>query len=224
MGSFEKQVKERTQELKIIFKKGVKIVGDSCKKARGLMSSGSLKMQICNLQNKQNREREGEEKLQRWWLLVAIGFHELMELRMFAMKKLFWGGDFWRFGGEWWLFGGVSDVVHRSFWLKEEDGLRELEKRGSKRWSGSPELASGCEVVYKLFSPEWTGFRFFKYPFGRYGYSNLLYFYEETVSSGRCAAKNRGVTRFTKIPIIPTEFEDLVWNFVKVVVNSEFSV
>ncbi|KAH0719868.1 hypothetical protein KY290_004790 [Solanum tuberosum] len=32
MGSFEKQVKERTQELKIIFKKGVKIVGDSCKK------------------------------------------------------------------------------------------------------------------------------------------------------------------------------------------------
>ncbi|KAH0685482.1 hypothetical protein KY290_016960 [Solanum tuberosum] len=54
-----------------------------------------------------------------------------------------------------------------SFWLEKEDGLREvdqwgrfgcflvtfwLEKRGSKGWSGSPELASGCEVVYEFFS------------------------------------------------------------------------
>lgn len=32
MGSFEKQVKERAKELKVLFKKGVKIVGESCKK------------------------------------------------------------------------------------------------------------------------------------------------------------------------------------------------
>lgn len=32
MGSFENQVKERAAELKNIFKKGAKIVGDSCKK------------------------------------------------------------------------------------------------------------------------------------------------------------------------------------------------
>lgn len=32
MAGFEHQVKERAKELKIFFKKGVKIVGDSCKK------------------------------------------------------------------------------------------------------------------------------------------------------------------------------------------------
>ncbi|CDP19552.1 unnamed protein product [Coffea canephora] len=32
MGSFEHKVKERAKELKIIFQRGVKIVGDSCKK------------------------------------------------------------------------------------------------------------------------------------------------------------------------------------------------
>lgn len=32
MGGFEKQVKERAKELKILFKKGFKVVGDSCKK------------------------------------------------------------------------------------------------------------------------------------------------------------------------------------------------
>ncbi|KAJ0910873.1 hypothetical protein HanRHA438_Chr06g0257041 [Helianthus annuus] len=32
MGSFENQVKVRAEELKNIFKKGAKIVGDSCKK------------------------------------------------------------------------------------------------------------------------------------------------------------------------------------------------
>nr|GMC72814.1 hypothetical protein BC332_19273 [Ipomoea batatas] len=32
MGSFEKQVKERAKELKTLFKKGVKVVGESCKK------------------------------------------------------------------------------------------------------------------------------------------------------------------------------------------------
>ncbi|KAI3502129.1 hypothetical protein L1887_30160 [Cichorium endivia] len=32
MGSFENQVKERAEELKKIFTKGAKIVGDSCKK------------------------------------------------------------------------------------------------------------------------------------------------------------------------------------------------
>ena len=32
MGSFEHKVKERAKELKILFQKGVKIVGDSCKK------------------------------------------------------------------------------------------------------------------------------------------------------------------------------------------------
>ncbi|KAK4714643.1 hypothetical protein R3W88_020550 [Solanum pinnatisectum] len=58
---------------------------------------------------------------------VCGGFSVSMRRRR---KGLFWGGDFWRFGGEWWLFGGVSDV-----------------NRGSKGWSGSPELASGCEVV-----------------------------------------------------------------------------
>ncbi|KAH0672808.1 hypothetical protein KY290_025038 [Solanum tuberosum] len=54
-----------------------------------------------------------------------------------------------------------------SFWLEKEDCLREvnqwgrfgcflvtfwLEKRGSKGWPGSPELASGSEVVYEFFS------------------------------------------------------------------------
>ncbi|GLT86910.1 hypothetical protein SLE2022_050200 [Rubroshorea leprosula] len=32
MAGFEHQVKERAKELKVLFKKGVKIVGDSCKK------------------------------------------------------------------------------------------------------------------------------------------------------------------------------------------------
>ncbi|KAG8642430.1 hypothetical protein MANES_12G087300v8 [Manihot esculenta] len=32
MAGFEQQVKERAKELKIFFKKGVKIVGESCKK------------------------------------------------------------------------------------------------------------------------------------------------------------------------------------------------
>ncbi|KAJ6291416.1 hypothetical protein OIU76_023481 [Salix suchowensis] len=32
MGDFENRVKERAKELKFYFKKGVKIVGDSCKK------------------------------------------------------------------------------------------------------------------------------------------------------------------------------------------------
>lgn len=32
MAEFEKQLKERARELKTFFKKGVKIVGDSCKK------------------------------------------------------------------------------------------------------------------------------------------------------------------------------------------------
>ncbi|KAJ4830872.1 hypothetical protein Tsubulata_033971 [Turnera subulata] len=32
MAGFEQQVKERAKELKVFFKKGVKIVGDSCKK------------------------------------------------------------------------------------------------------------------------------------------------------------------------------------------------
>ncbi|KAF9670822.1 hypothetical protein SADUNF_Sadunf13G0108700 [Salix dunnii] len=32
MGDFEKQVKERAKELKVLFKKGVKIVENSCKK------------------------------------------------------------------------------------------------------------------------------------------------------------------------------------------------
>ncbi|KAK4577542.1 hypothetical protein RGQ29_027888 [Quercus rubra] len=32
MAGFEHQMKERARELKIFFKKGVKIVGDSCKK------------------------------------------------------------------------------------------------------------------------------------------------------------------------------------------------
>ncbi|KAL3330828.1 hypothetical protein AABB24_034581 [Solanum stoloniferum] len=95
---------------------------------------------------------------------VRGGFSVSMRWRR---KGLCWGGDFWRFGGEWWLFGGVSDVVHRSFWLEKEDGLREvdqwgrfgcflvtfwLQKRGIKWWFGSPELASGCEVVYGFYS------------------------------------------------------------------------
>ncbi|OMP07382.1 hypothetical protein COLO4_07391 [Corchorus olitorius] len=32
MAGFEQQVKERAKELKVFFKKSVKIVGDSCKK------------------------------------------------------------------------------------------------------------------------------------------------------------------------------------------------
>ncbi|KAI9383809.1 hypothetical protein POPTR_013G133300v4 [Populus trichocarpa] len=32
MGDFEKQVKERAKELKVLFTKGVKIVENSCKK------------------------------------------------------------------------------------------------------------------------------------------------------------------------------------------------
>lgn len=32
MGGFEKQVKERAQGLKVLFKKGVKVVGDYSKK------------------------------------------------------------------------------------------------------------------------------------------------------------------------------------------------
>ncbi|WMV39224.1 hypothetical protein MTR67_032609 [Solanum verrucosum] len=32
MGGFEKQVKERAKELTTLFKKGVKVVGESCKK------------------------------------------------------------------------------------------------------------------------------------------------------------------------------------------------
>ncbi|XAR55493.1 hypothetical protein NMG60_11035572 [Bertholletia excelsa] len=32
MGSLEQQVKQRAKELKTLFKRGVKIVGDSCKK------------------------------------------------------------------------------------------------------------------------------------------------------------------------------------------------
>ncbi|RYQ97478.1 hypothetical protein Ahy_B08g093523 [Arachis hypogaea] len=32
MGEFEEQVKERAKELKHLFQKGVKFVGDSCKK------------------------------------------------------------------------------------------------------------------------------------------------------------------------------------------------
>ncbi|WMV38155.1 hypothetical protein MTR67_031540 [Solanum verrucosum] len=87
---------------------------------------------ICNLQNKQNREREGEEKQQRWWFIVVIGFHELMELMMFAEDGL-------REVDQWGRFG----CFLVTFWL---------EKRGSKGWYGSPELASGCEVVYGLFS------------------------------------------------------------------------
>jgi|UniRef100_A0A2N9HF73 hypothetical protein len=32
MAGFEQQVKERAKELKIFFQKGVKVVGESCKK------------------------------------------------------------------------------------------------------------------------------------------------------------------------------------------------
>ncbi|KAG4208829.1 hypothetical protein ERO13_A03G157250v2 [Gossypium hirsutum] len=32
MAGFEQQIKERAKELKVFFKKGVKIVGESCKK------------------------------------------------------------------------------------------------------------------------------------------------------------------------------------------------
>lgn len=32
MSGFEKQVKERAKELKSLFKKGVKVVGETCKK------------------------------------------------------------------------------------------------------------------------------------------------------------------------------------------------
>ncbi|CAI0549756.1 unnamed protein product [Linum tenue] len=32
MGGFEKQVKERAKELQVLLKKGVKVVGESCKK------------------------------------------------------------------------------------------------------------------------------------------------------------------------------------------------
>ena len=32
MGGFEQQVKDRAKDLKHLFKKGVKIVGDTCKK------------------------------------------------------------------------------------------------------------------------------------------------------------------------------------------------
>jgi len=32
MAGFEQQVKDRAKELKVLLKKGVKIVGDSCKK------------------------------------------------------------------------------------------------------------------------------------------------------------------------------------------------
>lgn len=32
MAGFEQQVKARAKDLKVLFKKGVKIVGDSCKK------------------------------------------------------------------------------------------------------------------------------------------------------------------------------------------------
>ncbi|KAH0665510.1 hypothetical protein KY290_027741 [Solanum tuberosum] len=58
---------------------------------------------------------------------VRGGFSVSMRRRR---KRLFWGDDFWRFGGEWWLFGGVSDVVHRSFLLEKEDGLREVDQWG----------------------------------------------------------------------------------------------
>ncbi|KAH0722530.1 hypothetical protein KY290_005180 [Solanum tuberosum] len=101
-----------------------------------------------------------------YWVSRAHGVEDVrggfsMSMRR-RRKGLFWGG-------EWWLLGGVSDVVHQSFWLEKEDGLREvdqwgqfgcflvtfwLEKRASKGWPGSPKLASGCEVVYELFSAE----------------------------------------------------------------------
>ncbi|KAH1098580.1 hypothetical protein J1N35_015501 [Gossypium stocksii] len=38
MAGFEQQIKERAKELKVFFKKGVKIVGESCKKGLNLQS------------------------------------------------------------------------------------------------------------------------------------------------------------------------------------------
>ncbi|WMV50594.1 hypothetical protein MTR67_043979 [Solanum verrucosum] len=89
-------------------------------------------------------------------------------------KRLFWGGDFWQFGGEWWLFGGVFDVVHRSFWLEKEDGLREVNQWGrfgcflvtfwlEKRASKGGLVRRSWRLVVRWFKDcfplEWAGFR-----------------------------------------------------------------
>ncbi|KAK4728247.1 hypothetical protein R3W88_021235 [Solanum pinnatisectum] len=87
------------------------------------------------------------------WVSRAHGVKDVCGCFSVSMRRrrkgLCWGGDFWRFGGEWWLFGGVSDVVHRSFWLEKEDRLREVDQWGR---FGCFLLASGCEVVYGFFS------------------------------------------------------------------------
>ncbi|KAH0686143.1 hypothetical protein KY289_016900 [Solanum tuberosum] len=58
-------------------------------------------------------------------------------------------------------FTGVSDWRRKmvTFWL---------EKRGSKGWFGSPELAFGCEVAYKLFSVEVGWIRWVWSPTGKW--------------------------------------------------------
>ncbi|KAH0685644.1 hypothetical protein KY290_017167 [Solanum tuberosum] len=78
------------------------------------------------------------------WISRAHGVEDVRGVFSVSMRRrrkgLFWGGDFWRFGGEWWLFGGIFDVVHHSFWLEKEDGLREVDQ-------------------WDCFLPEWAGFR-----------------------------------------------------------------
>ncbi|KAK4727275.1 hypothetical protein R3W88_032192 [Solanum pinnatisectum] len=145
------------------------------------MSSGLLKMQIC----KTNKivKGKGKRSSNDGGCLLLLGFtaHGVEDVRSgFSVsmrrrrKGLFWGGDFRRFGGEWWLFGGVSDVVHRSFWLEKEDGLREvdqwgrfgcflvtfwLEKRGSKGWSVRRSWRLVVRWFTDCFPPEWASFR-----------------------------------------------------------------
>ncbi|KAK8310881.1 hypothetical protein V6Z11_D02G211900 [Gossypium hirsutum] len=52
MAGFEQRIKERAKELKVFFKKGVKIVGESCKKEsnhfwHGLGSDWQITRTIC---------------------------------------------------------------------------------------------------------------------------------------------------------------------------------
>ncbi|WMV49052.1 hypothetical protein MTR67_042437 [Solanum verrucosum] len=104
-----------------------------------------------DLQNKQNREREGEEKQQRWWLLVAVGFHELMELRMCfrcGSPEFLLGGGRWVEGsrsvGSIWVFSG--DIL-----AGEKDAVKGGLVRQS--WRLVVRWFTNC------FPSEWTDFR-----------------------------------------------------------------
>ncbi|KAK9085230.1 hypothetical protein Sjap_025641 [Stephania japonica] len=89
MADFEKQLKERAKDLKSFFKKGVKILGDSCKKGCHYKNVKDHKLQLHDRRERESRvgEEEREKAMVRSWRRARVTENAISHTRSYFVDS-----------------------------------------------------------------------------------------------------------------------------------------